>query len=53
MPHLPRDIGEQIAGARSKRRRLVEVIRRLLGLAPRATDESDARIPKPGRRDRV
>ena len=32
MNHLPRDIGEQIAFPPSKRRRLVELIRRLLGL---------------------
>jgi len=53
MPHLPRDIGEQIAGARSKRRRLIELIRRLFGLAPREGDDSQTRFPKPGRRDRV
>ena len=32
MPQLPRDIGEQIAGTR--RTRLVDLIRRLLGLKP-------------------
>ena len=32
MNHLPRDIGEQIAFPPSKRRRLLDVLRRLLGL---------------------
>lgn len=43
MPNLPRDIGEQIAGARSKRSRLLDMIRRLLGLPPRA----DTQRPPP------
>ena len=52
MPKLPRDIGEQIAGHRSRRRRLLEVLRRLFGLKPAAPD-ADRRNPKPSDRDRV
>lgn len=41
MPQLPRDIGEQIAGDRSTTRRVLDFLRRLLGLkAP----------PPPGRK---
>jgi hypothetical protein len=52
MPKLPRDIGEQIAGYRSKRRRLLEALRRLLGLKPRPP-EAERRNSKPSDRDRV
>jgi hypothetical protein len=52
MPQLPRDIGEQIAGHRSRRRRLLEMLRRLLRLKPPATD-AERRNPKRGDRDRV
>jgi hypothetical protein len=52
MPKLPRDIGEQIAGHRSKRRRLLEALRRLLGLKP-ARPDGERRNPKPSDRDRV
>lgn len=52
MPKLPRDIGEQIAGHRSRRRRLLEVLRRLLGLKPPTTD-AERRNSKPSDRDRV
>jgi len=36
MPQLPRDIGEQIANERSRRRRLLDWLRRLLRLKHRA-----------------
>lgn len=52
MAKLPRDIGEQIAGHRSRRRRLLEVLRRLLGLKPPKPD-AERRNPKPFDRDRV
>jgi hypothetical protein len=52
MPHLPRDIGEQIAIHRSRRRKLLEMLRRLFGLARTAPGDS-TKNPGPPGRDRV
>jgi hypothetical protein len=52
MPKLPRDIGEQIARHRSRRRRLLEMLRRLLGLKP-STPDAERRNPKRRDPDRV
>jgi hypothetical protein len=52
MAKLPRDIGEQIAGHRSRRRRLLEMLRRLFGLKPPPRDP-EPRNPKRPDRDRV
>jgi hypothetical protein len=51
MPHLPRDIGEQIATHRSRRRRFLDLLRRWLRLPP--VEPKTFKNPGPPGRDRV